>query len=47
MFIAVLIMPRLINIAYEKYGKSILIFFGGLIFAAGIFDIADFTNSLL
>jgi hypothetical protein len=29
-------MPRLINKAYTKYGKSILVFFGGLIFAAGI-----------
>jgi len=29
-------MPRFINKAYEKYGKSILVFFGGLIFAAGI-----------
>ena len=25
-----------INKAYEKYGKSILVFFGGLIFAAGV-----------
>mgnify|MGYP003320958588 CR=1 FL=1 len=36
MLLAVTIMPRFINKAYEKYGKSILVFFGGLIFAAGI-----------
>ena len=36
MLIAIAIMPRFINKAYEKYGKSILVFFGGLIFAAGI-----------
>ena len=36
MLIAVTIMPRFINKAYSKYGKSILVFFGGLIFAAGI-----------
>ena len=36
MLLAVTIMPRFINKAYSKYGKSILVFFGGLIFAAGI-----------
>ena len=36
MLLAVTIMPRFINNAYSKYGKSILVFFGGLIFAAGI-----------
>jgi putative membrane protein len=36
MLISLAIMPRLINKAYTKYGKSILIFFGGLIFTAGI-----------
>ena len=36
MLFAVAIMPRFINKAYQKYGKSILVFFGGLIFAAGI-----------
>ena len=36
MLLAVTIMPRFIDKAYSKYGKSILIFFGGLIFAAGI-----------
>ena len=36
MLLAVTIMPRCINNAYSKYGKSILVFFGGLIFAAGI-----------
>jgi len=36
MLLALIIMPRLINKAYEKYGKSILVFFGGLIFMAGI-----------
>ena len=36
MLLAVTIMPRFINKAYQKYGKSILVFFGGLIFAAGI-----------
>jgi len=29
-------MPKLINKVYEKYGKSILVFFGGLILATGI-----------
>ena len=36
MLLAVTTMPRFINKAYTKYGKSILVFFGGLIFAAGI-----------
>ena len=36
MFGALIVMPRLINKAYEKFGKLILVFFGGLIFAAGI-----------
>tara|TARA_Y100000768_G_scaffold283839_1_gene218457 strand:+ start:9314 stop:10012 length:699 start_codon:yes stop_codon:yes gene_type:complete len=36
MLLALIIMPRLINKVYEKYGKSILVFFGGLIFMAGI-----------
>ena len=36
MLLAVTIMPRFINKTYSKYGKSILVFFGGLIFAAGI-----------
>ena len=36
MLLAVTIMPRFIDKAYSKYGKSILVFFGGLIFAAGI-----------
>ena len=36
MLIAIAIMPRFINNAYEKHGKSVLVFFGGLIFAAGI-----------
>jgi uncharacterized membrane protein len=36
MLFAAAIMPRFINQAYQRYGKSILVFFGGLIFAAGI-----------
>ena len=36
MLAALALMPKLINKVYEKYGKSILVFFGGLIFAAGI-----------
>ena len=47
MLIALLIMPRLINKAYEKYGKSILIFFGGLILAAGLLDLSESLNNLL
>ena len=47
MLIALLIMPRLINKAYEKYGKSILIFFGGLILAAGLLDLLESLNNLL
>ena len=34
--ISLAIMPRLIKKVYEKYGQSILVFFGGLIFAAGV-----------
>jgi uncharacterized membrane protein len=36
MALAIFLMPRLINKAYKKFGKSILVFFGGLIFIAGI-----------
>ncbi len=36
MLVAAVIMPRIINRAYDKYGKSILVFFGGLILAVGI-----------
>ena len=36
MLAALVLMPKLINKVYEKYGKSILVFFGGLILAAGI-----------
>jgi len=36
MLAALVLMPKLINKIYEKYGKSILIFFGGLILVAGI-----------
>ena len=39
MLAALVLMPRLINKAYKKYGKSILVFFGGLIFSAGITSI--------
>ena len=35
MLFALFLMPRVINKAYIKFGKSILVFFGGLIFAAG------------
>ena len=35
MLFALILMPRLINKAYIKFGKSILVFFGGLIFTAG------------
>ena len=47
MLIALILMPRIINKAYEKYGKSILIFFGGLIFSAGLLDLAEIVNFLL
>ena len=47
MLIALIIMPRLINKAYEKYGKSILIFFGGLILAAGLLDLSESLNNFL
>ena len=33
---ALILMPRLINKAYEKFGKLILVFFGGLILASGV-----------
>ena len=36
MLMALVLMPRLINKAYKKFGKSMLVFFGGLIFSAGI-----------
>ena len=39
MLAALVLMPRLINKAYKKYGKSILVFFGGLIFSVGITSI--------
>mgnify|MGYP003321804546 FL=1 len=29
-------MPRIIDKAYSKFGEMILVFFGGLIFAAGL-----------
>ena len=35
MLFALFLMPRLINKAYIKFGRSILVFFGGLIFTAG------------
>ena len=41
---SLVIMPRLIKKVYEKYGKSILVFFGGLITIAGI---SSFLPSLL
>ena len=47
MLLALIVMPRIINKAYEKYGKSILIFFGGLIFSAGLLDLAEIVNFLL
>ena len=36
MLMALVLMPRLINKAYKKFGKSMLVFFGGLIFSAGL-----------
>ena len=36
MLMALILMPRLINKAYKKFGKSVLIFFGGLILTAGL-----------
>ena len=36
MLIALIVMPRFINMVYEKFGRVILVFFGGLIFVAGI-----------
>ena len=44
MLFALFLMPRLINKAYIKFGKSILVFFGGLITIAGI---SSFLPSLL
>ena len=41
MIFALIVMPRLINKAYKVYGRSILIFFGGLIFAAGISSLLE------
>ena len=38
MFMALILMPRLINKAYKKFGKSVLVFFGGLILTAGLAD---------
>ena len=34
MLAALILMPRLINKAYKKFGKSVLVFFGGLIITA-------------
>ena len=36
MLMALILMPRLINKAYKKFGKSVLVFFGGLILTAGL-----------
>ena len=36
MLLALILMPRLINKAYKKFGKSVLVFFGGLILTAGL-----------
>ena len=36
MLTALILMPRLINKAYKKFGKSVLVFFGGLILTAGL-----------
>ena len=36
MLMALVLMPRLINKAYKKFGKSMFVFFGGLIFSAGM-----------
>ncbi len=36
MIISLILMPRLINKAYIRFGNMMLVFFGGLIFAAGI-----------
>lgn len=36
MLAALILMPRLINKAYKKFGKSVLVFFGGLILTAGL-----------
>ena len=36
MVFSLIIMPRIIDKAYSKFGDMILVFFGGLIFAAGL-----------
>ncbi len=36
MTISLILMPRLINKAYIRFGNMVLVFFGGLIFTAGI-----------
>ena len=36
MLAALILMPRLISKAYKKFGKSVLVFFGGLILTAGL-----------
>ena len=36
MLMALILMPRLINNAYKKFGKTVLVFFGGLIITAGL-----------
>ena len=36
MLASLILMPRLINKAYKKFGKSVLVFFGGLILTAGL-----------
>ena len=36
MIISLILMPRLINKAFIRFGNMMLVFFGGLIFAAGI-----------
>ena len=46
MLTALALMPKLINKVYEKYGKSILVFFGGLILATGINGILLTVNWL-
>lgn len=44
MITALVFMPKLINKVYEKYGKSILVFFGGFILAAGINGFLSIIN---
>ena len=36
MLAALILMPRFINKAYKKFGKTVLVFFGGLIITAGL-----------